>query len=118
MQGTALRGVRKARSCGSDSRVGFSQLPFWCFAVLILKTELPPLAATCLVLGRGREGRRGDGEGSNEPSVLEGSLASDGGHSGWGPAFHFARLATRLLLPHGLQSQVTGDDAGGGLGRL
>ena len=34
-----------------------SQLPFWCFAVLILKTELPPLAATCLVLGRGREER-------------------------------------------------------------
>ena len=91
-----------------------SQLPFWCFAVLILKTELPPLAATCLVLGRGGEGRRGDGEGSNEPSVLEGSLAAGGGHSGWGPAVHFARLATRLLLPHGLQSQVTGDDAGGG----
>ena len=95
-----------------------SQLPFWCFAVLILKTELLPLAATCLFLGRGGEGRRGDGEVSDEPSVLERSLTAVVVTQDGGPAVRFARLATRLLLPHGLQSQVTGDHAGGGLGRL
>ena len=90
-----------------------SQLPFWCFAVLILKTELLPLAATCLFLGRGGEGRRGDGEVSDEPSVLERSLTAVVVTQDGGPAVRFARLATRLLLPHGLQSQVTGDHAGG-----
>ena len=110
--------------CEEGSRVTWrvkgkvSQLPFWCFAILIFKTELLTLAATCLVLGRGGEGRRGNREVSDEPSVLEGSLAAGDGYSGWGPAVRFARLASRLLLPHGLQSQVTGDHAGGGLGRL
>ena len=80
---------------------------------MILKTELLPLAATRLVLGRGQEGK-----GSDEPSTLEGSLAVGGDHSGHGPAVGFARLATGLLLPHGFLSQVTGDHAGGNLGRL
>ena len=80
---------------------------------MILKTEPLPLAATCLVLGRG-EG----GEGSDEPSALEGSLAVGGDHSGQGPTVGFARLATELLLSHGFPSQVRGDHAGGSLGRL
>ena len=49
--------------CEEGSRVTWivkskvSQLPFWCFAVLILKSELLPLTVACLVLGRGGEGR-------------------------------------------------------------
>ena len=61
VQGTGLQGVRKAHSCGSDGREGFSQLPFWCSAILILKTELLPLTAVCLVLGRGGGGRYSTG---------------------------------------------------------
>ena len=105
--------------CEEGSRVTWrvkgkvSQLPFWCFAVLIFKTELLTLAATCLVLGRGQ-----GGEGFDEPSTLEGSLAVGGDHSGQGSAVGFARLAAGLLLPHGFPSQVTGDHAGGSLGRL
>lgn len=49
---------------------------------------------------------------------MKGSLAAGGGHSGRGPAVGFARLAAGLLLPHSFPSQVTGDRAGGGLGRL
>ena len=67
---------------------------------------------------QGREGRRGDGEVSDEPSDLERSLTAVVVTQDGGPAVRFARLATRLLLPRGLQSQVTGDHAGGGLGRL
>ena len=118
MQGTGFRDVRKARSCGSDSRVGFSQLPFWCFGV---KNRTASLDCSLLGLGerKGREGTgRGQEEGSDEPSALEGSLAAGGGHSGRGPAVGFARLAAGLLLPHSFPSQVTGGRAGGGLGRL
>lgn len=62
----------------------------------------------------GRE-RRG-GEGSEEPST-SGSLVAGGGQSGWGPSVGFAGLAPRLL-PCGVLSQVTGDHAARGLGRL
>lgn len=110
--------------CEEGSRVTWrvkgkvSQLPFGVLLFLIFKTELLTLAATCFVLGEEGREERGWGGILIEPSILEGSLAAGDGHSGWGPAVRFARLASRLLLPHGLQSQVTGDHAGGGLGRL
>ena len=91
---------------------------FCCFDI---KNQTVSLDCSLLGLGerRGREGTgRGEEEGSDEPSALEGSLEAGGGHSGWGPAVGFARLAARLLLPHSFQSQVTGGRAGGGLGRL
>lgn len=49
---------------------------------------------------------------------MEGSLAAGGGHSGREPGVGFARLAARLLLPHGFPSQVTSDGASKGLGRF
>ena len=55
VHGTEFQDVRKVRSCGSDSRE-WDSLNFL-FGVLILKTELLPLTAACVVLGRGREGR-------------------------------------------------------------
>ena len=78
------------------------------------------MTAVSLVLGRGGEGGTalGEKENSDEPSALEGSLEAGGGHSGRGPAVGFARLAARLLLPRSFLSQVTGDRAGGSLGRL
>ena len=79
---------------------------------MILKTQLLLLAAACSLSGRGRRG------GSDEPSASGGSPAAGGGHSGRGPGVGLARLAARLLLPHGFPSQVTGDRAGGGLGWL
>ena len=91
---------------------------FCCFDI---KNQTASLDCSLLGLGerRGREGTgQGEEEGSDEPSALEGSLAVGGDHSGQGPAVGFARLATGLLLPHGFLSQVTGDHAGGSLGRL
>ena len=81
---------------------------FCCFDI---KNQTVSLDCSLLGLGerRGREGTgRGEEEGSDEPSALEGSLEAGGGHSGWGPAVGFARLAARLLLPHSFPSQVTG----------
>ena len=88
---------------------------------MILKNRTASLDCSLLGLGErwGREGTgQGEEEGSDEPSALKGSLAAGGGHSGRGPAVGFARLAARLLLPRSFLSQVTGDRAGGSLGRL
>lgn len=84
--------------------MGSSQLPFWCFTVLILKNPTASIGCSLLSLGQGKEGR-----GSEKPSASEGSLAAGGGPSGRGPAGGFVRLAARLLLAHGFPSQVTGD---------
>ena len=78
-------------------------LSMYYFAVLILKTQLLPLAAVCLDARRGRQG----GEGSDGPDASEGSLAVGGGPSGQGPEVGFARLVTRLLQPQSFPSQVT-----------
>lgn len=87
---------------------------FCCFDIKN-QTSFPDCSLLGLGEWRGREGTgRGEEEGSDEPSALEGSLEAGGGHSGWGPAVGFARL----LLPHSFPSQLTGDHAGGGLGRL
>lgn len=87
-------------SCGLD-RKQWGSLNIL-LGVLILKTQLLPLAAG-LVERRGRQG----GEGSDGPDASEGSLAVGGGCSGQGPAAGFARLAARLLQPESFPSQAT-----------
>lgn len=46
------------------------------------------------------------------------NLVAGGGHSALGLCVGFARLTATRLLPHGLESQVAGDRAAGGLGRV
>ena len=61
----------------------------------------------------GSWGKGRGGAGLLVPRALEGSPVAGSGHSGWGPGVGFVGLATRLLLPHGFPSQVTGDHAAG-----
>lgn len=97
-------GARVARS-----KERGSQVPFWCFAVLIEKN---PTASACC----GLPSLWGLGVGGSKEPSASGSLVAGGGHSGWGPSVGFAGLATRLL-PCGFPSQVTGDHAAGALER-
>lgn len=79
------------------------------------------LAAAFIVYGVREEGKRvekeGLGKGSKEPSASE-SLVASGGHLVWGPGVDFAGLAARQLASCDFLSQVVGDSAPRGLGRL